>query len=208
MQDATIKSAGVVALIVLVGVAALVPVLGYARQIARCQQNMDQLRGIHQGCVVFSQGSKSGGGDGFFPGVTSRGVPLLDTPRNRIDGGSRGLDATVGNHNDIHGYDRDGNGDIDPDEMNDPETGEGFVQYVFAELLTGDFIPAGSADYFVNPADTLKGSFDPGDPGEAGRFDMSKISYTLLNVSVDALYGEWRETVNPRAIVFADRAVG
>ncbi|MEM9754306.1 MAG: hypothetical protein AAF916_13115, partial [Planctomycetota bacterium] len=134
----------VVVVLLLVAVALVLPMLGRSRGHSRPMQNNTQLRGIHQGMVVFAQGNKSGGSDGFFPGLSSRGEAIADIADHMISGGA-GRRAMFGNHNDIVGYDRNANGDIDPDEMNDPGTGEGFMQYAFAELLTGDFIPAGSS---------------------------------------------------------------
>ncbi|MEM9753274.1 MAG: prepilin-type cleavage/methylation domain-containing protein [Planctomycetota bacterium] len=169
---------------------------------SRHLQNNVQTRGIHQGMFVFSQGNKSGGGDGFFPGLSSRGEAIADVDCTKIEVG------TFGQSNDIPAYDANENGDIDPEEMNDPATGEGFVQYVFAELLTGDFIPAGSSEYFLNPADTGKTVFIANDSGDAGRFDVTKVSYTILNAAADQLDNEWKETINTQAIVLADRAIG
>ncbi|MEM1098036.1 MAG: prepilin-type N-terminal cleavage/methylation domain-containing protein [Planctomycetota bacterium] len=184
----------------------LLPALGAARRTARQMQNNTQTRGIHQGMVVFAQGNKSGGGDGFFPGLTSRGQPIEDDMggANQISGDP---DSTFGNTNDIEGYAAAGDASVQRDDMNDPTTGEGFMQYAFAELLTGDFIPAGSSEYFLNPADTTKTTFIAGDNGAAGEFDMTKVSYTILDVSVDQYDNEWKETINTQAIVLGDRAV-
>lgn len=51
----------------------LLPALGAARRTARQMANNTQLRGIHQGMVVFAQSNKSGGKDGYFPGLDSKG---------------------------------------------------------------------------------------------------------------------------------------
>ncbi|MEM8782000.1 MAG: prepilin-type cleavage/methylation domain-containing protein [Planctomycetota bacterium] len=202
MRGFSLLQAVVLLAALLVAAVLLLPVLGKVRHSARETQNMTQLRGIHQGFVVFSQSCGSGSADGYFAGVSATGLALIDIENNVIEAN------TFGQSNDIRGYDRSRDGDIDPDEMNDPETGEGFVQYAFAELLTGDFIPAGSSDYFLNPADTIKAAFVPGDPGDAGRFDMSKVSYTVAGVATAPLVEEWRETINADAIALADRAVG
>jgi len=50
----------------------LLPALGAARRTARQMQNSTQVRGIHQGMVIFAQGNK-----GWFPGVTSAGEIVL-----------------------------------------------------------------------------------------------------------------------------------
>ncbi|MEM1445344.1 MAG: prepilin-type N-terminal cleavage/methylation domain-containing protein [Planctomycetota bacterium] len=190
----------------------LLPALGAARRTARQMQNNTQTRGIHQGMVVFAQGNKSGGGDGFFPGLSSRGQALEDVPANEIAGGAAAVSA-FGNGNVISGYDANTDGDVDTGEMND-NNGEGFVQYAFAELLTGDFIPAGSSEYFLNPADTQKTAFIAGATAvstaatDPENFNMNKVSYTIVDVSVNQYDNEWKETINTQAIVLGDRAVG
>lgn len=52
----------------------LLPALGAARRTARQMANNTQLRGIHQGMVVFAQSNKTGGRDGFFPGLDADGT--------------------------------------------------------------------------------------------------------------------------------------
>jgi prepilin-type N-terminal cleavage/methylation domain-containing protein len=52
----------------------LLPALGAARRTARQMANNTQLRGIHQGMVTFAQSNKSGGGDGYFPGLDPDGT--------------------------------------------------------------------------------------------------------------------------------------
>lgn len=52
----------------------LLPALGAARRTARQMANNTQLRGIHQGMVTFAQSNKSGGKDGFFPGMEPDGT--------------------------------------------------------------------------------------------------------------------------------------
>ncbi|MEX0744671.1 MAG: prepilin-type N-terminal cleavage/methylation domain-containing protein [Phycisphaeraceae bacterium] len=48
----------------------LLPALGAARNAARRMQNNTQIRGIHQGMVVYAQGNRS-----YFPGLDSSGTP-------------------------------------------------------------------------------------------------------------------------------------
>ncbi len=52
----------------------LLPALGAARNTARQLANSTQLRGIHQGMVTFAQSNKSGGNDGWFPGIEADGT--------------------------------------------------------------------------------------------------------------------------------------
>jgi len=40
---------------------------------AKAMSNSTQLRGIHQGFVVYAQSNKKGGGDGWFPGLDAEG---------------------------------------------------------------------------------------------------------------------------------------
>ena len=58
----------------------LLPALGAARRTARQMANNTQLRGIHQGMVVFAQSNKTGGRDGFFPGIDPDGTFHPGTP--------------------------------------------------------------------------------------------------------------------------------
>ena len=51
----------------------LLPALGAARNTARQMQNNTQIRGIHQGMVIYAQGNKTGGGDGQYPGLNRSG---------------------------------------------------------------------------------------------------------------------------------------
>ena len=52
----------------------LLPALGAARRTARQMANNTQLRGVHQGMIIFAQSNKKGGNDGFFPGIESDGT--------------------------------------------------------------------------------------------------------------------------------------
>lgn len=55
----------------------LLPALGAARRTARRMQNSTQLRGIHQGLVIFAQSNKN-----YFAGLNSRGDILADNLQN------------------------------------------------------------------------------------------------------------------------------
>ncbi|MBB6431692.1 type II secretion system protein [Algisphaera agarilytica] len=52
----------------------LLPALGAARRTARQMASNTQIRGIHQGMVTFAQSNKTGGKDGFFPGIDPDGT--------------------------------------------------------------------------------------------------------------------------------------
>ncbi len=58
----------------------LLPTLGTARQTARQMGSNTQLRGIHQANVVFAQGNKTGGGDGWFAGLSPSGDIAEEPP--------------------------------------------------------------------------------------------------------------------------------
>lgn len=75
----------------------LLPALGAARRTARQLSNTTQLRGIHQGMIVFAQANKTGGSDGFFPGISPRGVFTVGVTgvANSSWGGSTGLPGNV-----------------------------------------------------------------------------------------------------------------
>ena len=62
----------------------LLPALGAARTAARQLSNNTQMRGIHQGMLTFAQGNKSGGQDGYFPGLNAKGN--LAIPPGAVNG--------------------------------------------------------------------------------------------------------------------------
>ena len=189
----------------------LLPALGAARRTARQMQNNTQLRGIHQGLFTFAQTNKIGGRDGWYPGLSSEGKPRVagvdDILAGQLAADAAPADVAVAAPADAAGGETYGT-----DKRN------GFIVYAFASLAAGDFIPGGSAGYFLNPADTVKSAFVAGGIGAAGTFDASKISYATLDVTAadpaapnateSAYKGEWRETINTRAIVLSDRMLG
>ncbi|MEM1353513.1 MAG: prepilin-type N-terminal cleavage/methylation domain-containing protein [Planctomycetota bacterium] len=65
----------------------LLPALGAARRTARRMQNSTQLRGIHQGCVIFGQSNKF-----FYAGLDSKGSVLASNAQNT---GTSGIGSTV-----------------------------------------------------------------------------------------------------------------
>ncbi|BAM02735.1 type II secretion system protein [Phycisphaera mikurensis] len=185
----------------------LLPALGAARRTARQMQNSTQLRGIHQGMFTYAQSNKTGGRDGYYPGLDAQGKTIVvadEIPEEQL--------AADGN---VPGYAAASIANVLPAEMNTNIT-TGFITRAFAELASGDFIPAGSAGYFINPADTTKSEFVAGAAAPEGEFNAAKISYTPLDISKNtgggtAVYpysGEWKETINTQAMIMADRAVG
>ena len=188
----------------------LLPALGAARRTARQMQNTTQLRGIHQGMFTFAQSNKTGGRNGFYPGLSPRGRALLATdavPAAQLGASNTAAIAPPAPTTDGATY-------FSPGTSNNQNL---FIVFAFANLAAGDFIPAGSGDYFVNPADTEKTPFVSGGTGAPGNFDAGKLSYTLLDITAfragpnptqRAYLGEWSETTNTSAIIAGDRASG
>lgn len=180
----------------------LLPALGAARRTARQMQNATQTRGIHQGFVIFSQGNKSGGSDGWFPGLDSRGRAATDrsnaNPANVPDFVDKdqinsSADVTTGT---VTNFDYTFASDAATDV-------EDTLQYVFAKMLAGDFF---TPEYAINPADTARTAWNNDDTND---FTAEKhYSYSTLAFSCDNYKPEWKETLNTSAIVIADRAVG
>jgi len=75
----------------------LLPALGAARRTARQMANNTQMRGIHQGMVVFAQSNKSGGKDGYYPGLDSKGKTIVGVTGviGQTWGGGTGLPGNV-----------------------------------------------------------------------------------------------------------------
>ena len=201
----TIIDVTVICVLVLLLVALALPFFAFQRRGggtgSRMMQNSTQLRGIHQGMFTFAQSNKTGGRDGFYPGLDSRGlsIPIGDTLPS----------ADLLASDDVPGYAADPLDHVLSGEMNTTQR-QGFLTRAFAGLASGDFIPAGNASYFINPVDTVKRTYaaDGTTP-----FTAANISYTVLDVSRhdgDAfpLMPEWKETINTQAIILADRAVG
>ena len=160
---------------------------------------------------TFAQSNKTGGRDGWYPGLSPRGEPLVD-----------GVDDILAREIAADGAPTDvavaapaaaaGGKTYDDNDRNE------FITYVFASLAAGDFIPAGSAGYFVNPTDTIKSPFVAGGTGAEGTFDESKLSYSLLDVTAAdasapnnteaAIKSEWKETINTQAVIGGDRMLG
>ena len=194
-------AAGVVLLLAVVLVGLLLPWLNTGHPISREMQNSTQLRGIHQGMFTYAQSNKTGGGDGFYPGLDAAGLSIpvgVPTPMGVHDPASG-----------LTGYAAAASDRVLPGEMN-AGPARGFLVTAFAELAAGDFLPGGGTAYFLNPADTVKAEFNP---KSGAPLTAANISYTVLDVSrgdggVHPLMAEWKETLSTQAILLADRAVG
>jgi len=166
----------------------LLPALGAARRTARQIQNSTQLRGIHQGMVIFAQSNKSGSGEGWFAGVDSRGREASDTDSD-LNGNLPAASATNGTY-----------GGAGADE----------VSLRHAILLNAN---AYTPEYAINPGDTGKTPASTETDGDA-TIDETKHSYAMLDLvdvpaaadfDQDQVKSEWRETINTSAIVMMDR---
>ncbi|WP_221435399.1 hypothetical protein [Algisphaera agarilytica] len=145
--------------------------------------NNTQLRGIHQGFVIFAQSNKKGGNDGYFPGMDSSGNILPDGEATGYSGdgtepASRLRMMLEGNF-------------VTPDYIINPAD----TRAMEAEIQPGQVEYQGlTADHFsyamLGLAEALRhqeGRYEPGD-------DLRAI--------------EWKETLNTAAIVLSDRALG
>ena len=188
-----------VVLLLLAGL--LLPMLNPGKRMHPTLQNSTQLRGIHQGMFIFAQSNKIGGRDGFYPGLDAQGrsIPVADAIP------AEDLAASA----DVPGYATEPLDHVLRGEMNTTQT-QGLITRVFAELAAGDFIPAGSTSYFINPEDRVKTQYEP---GEGKAFTAANVSYTVLDLSrhdgeAYPLMPEWKESINTHAIILADRSIG
>ncbi|WP_432798763.1 DUF4190 domain-containing protein [Poriferisphaera sp. WC338] len=72
---------GIVSLVMIIPllIGIMLPALGAARRTARQMQNNTQVRGIHQGIVIFAQSNR-----GYYPGLDSRGLDIGIRPDERF----------------------------------------------------------------------------------------------------------------------------
>ncbi len=74
----TIREVLIILVCIVVMAVLLLPGLARVRRVSRKITNTTQLRGIHQGCVTFSAGSKKATGDGPYPGLKSDGTLVTE----------------------------------------------------------------------------------------------------------------------------------
>jgi prepilin-type N-terminal cleavage/methylation domain-containing protein len=163
-------------------IAILLPALGAARRTARRMQNSTQLRGIHQGLVIFAQSNK-----GIFPGYNSRGL-LLD---NGVDTGNSGR------------------GHLPQARYWILLTGDYFTpEYAISPSETEQVTPYEQPDN--NPQDDPV-VFDLANEKNYS-YAMLMITSTGPGAGPDAnnaaRFAEWKETLNSQAIVLSDRNLG
>ncbi len=164
-------------------IAILLPALGAARRVAKQMQNSTQVRGIHQGFVIFSQSA-----DSYFPGVDN---PAATSNQNAFEDGSTGTNPAVQT---IEGGNSSGRG-----------TTHRFGRALEADLFTAEYLHSpGETDLDSLQLWTAGGSF-------AGNSHISSYALSQLNVGgspARARLVEWADTMNSRAIVIADRLIG
>ncbi len=159
----------------------LLPALGAARRTARQIQNSSQLRGIHQGLVIFAQSNK-GGGDGWYPGVDSDGETLTV--------------AEVNDTGDYQGHAGTSNG---------RNSSSRFAILLNANAFTPEYLIS-PADSFTPADPTTNNQLTFTGPNENFSYatlvteDSSGVQYARRN--------EWRETLNTQAVVLCDRNTG
>ena len=188
-----------VVLVVAVGV--LLPMLSQPICNTRSMQYGTQLRGIQQAMWTFAQSNRSGGGDGWYPG--------LDADGRTLPVGKAIPAAQLGAAADVPGYAAEPVDHVPPGEMN-TTAARGFLTRSMAELVAGDFLPAGGAAYLLSPVDPVKRSFVA---DGSSVFTTANISHVPLDLSRGdggawPLTAGWTETANPGAVLLADRAVG
>ena len=186
----------VIAIIALL-IAILLPALGAARRTARRMQNSTQLRGQHQGLVVFSNSNKE-----RFVGLTSRGTIIPDAP---ADTGNSGHGDTV----QARYWILMGGGFFSPDYAISPTETAALLEYDPRLNVTGGL--PGTAVLPSNPNAPVL--FAPGGNG-VKHYSYAMLSYsdgsspsTAMSISSNRLL-EWSQTLNTQAIVISDRNTG
>ena len=107
-----------------------------------------QLRGIHQGLVMYAQGNND-----YYPGLNAQGEPIAIRVEQRLK-----------------------------------------------LLLDGDYF---SPEYLVSPVERGR------EPWRSGPFTAEHNSYAMLQVPESGgRHAEWRDTMNTRAAILADRNTG
>lgn len=160
----------------------LLPALGAARRTARQMANNTQLRGIHQGFVVFAQSNKSGGNDGFFPGLDSKGKVAIVAPTAVGKYGG----TTIGSPMNVVALMLNANA-FTPEYVINP-----------ADTAAAAVTTSGSVVY---NATTKNYSY--------AMLDLGIVGSATTNSAIDVVRGqEWKETLNTSAIILSDKNTG
>ena len=167
----------------------LLPALGAARRSARQMANNTQIRGIHQGMVTFAQSNKTGGKDGFFPGLNTNGTIREgeQTISGQSYGGTAGLPgnsvALMLNQNLFppEYCNNPADDSVNPIDLSDPAPGIGADNFSYAMLQLSSVDPA-----LTNNAALVAQTFQP---------DRDRAV-------------EWKETLNTSAPMISDKNNG
>ena len=164
----------------------LLPALGAARRTARQLANSTQLRGVQQGWLTYAASNKTGGNDGWFPGLDASGSLAGLSPITAADlNAASAVAVPLANG---------GN-------PRNPQAAETWTDYVWAAMLADNYF---TPEYAVNPADDVIVAFSP--DGSEDFDSTTHVSYTSLHPEdVGLLQAEWKETVNTAALVLGDR---
>ncbi|MEE9405101.1 MAG: prepilin-type N-terminal cleavage/methylation domain-containing protein [Algisphaera sp.] len=164
----------------------LLPALGAARRTARQMANNTQLRGIHQGFVTYAQSNKSGGNDGFFPMLDSKGK-VAAAEVNQVNQDFGGL--AYGTPSNAVAIMVNGNY-FTPDYVINPAD---------ADAAEADVTTAGGAD--IELTNFSYAFLDFRAAGVAAVGDA-------IAAATAPRGGEWKETLNTSAIVLSDLNTG
>lgn len=160
----------------------LLPALGAARRTARRMQNSTQLRGIHQGLVIFGQSNKF-----FYPGLNSKG--------NVFAGSVTETGSTQTSHAVESRYWIMFRGDFfTPEYAISPSETASVTEY------------DGGSDPTTVPVEWDTGSAGTKHYSYALLTIFSPGPYPLA--PQDTRSSEWRETANTQAVVMSDRNTG
>ena len=155
----------------------LLPALGAARQTARRLQNSTQLRGIHQGQVIFAQSNKAGSQEGYYAGLDANGDAAA---------AAASTDA----------YGSGGTGDM----INS------FAILLNADAFTPEYI-INPSDTAKTEATLNTNLVETNHSYAGLEYTIANTAATAVagGVTEGDLNNEWRETINTQAIVLGDR---
>lgn len=161
----------------------LLPALGAARQTARKLTNSTQLRGIQQGFVIHAQSNKTGGGDGWYPGIRPDGTTMTVAEVN-ADGDYDGHAGTSNGRN----------------------SSSRFAIMLNSGLVTPEYI-INPMDSFVEANATSNNQLTFTGANENFSY-ATLVTEDSTGATKYIRRNDWKETVNNSAIVISDRNTG